>query len=562
MKIPIVLISCTLGLAACSQDQSAPNPLATDTPDAPDTFVLETPSSSTRTLPPGTSEQRSAPDTSAVIAFADPGLEAAVREALEQPTDPLRQNALLVLEELIASSRGIVDLSGIEHLHNLAFLNLAKNRIADIAPLAELTQLQYLVLDHNQIADLTPLSDLELLEILLLDANKIEDLGPLLPLAENGRLERIDLAENPLSTLSLDIQVAALRAAGIDLYAEEGLLPESPEPTETTFTSDINPSNLKILFQSNRRAPESNNGLDLFVMNTGGGRVIDIFADYEESFNPSAADWSPDGERLAFSEGGELYTICFDGTDLQEISDVPGRVSRPSYSPDGSQLAFFFSDNGDRFLALVPTSDGPYAEVINLSEELGGSIRYNNNLPWAPDGFTLGLNLRIDGEGELFAADLLSGILLNLSQTPDHSEFGMRWSPDGQNVLFASDFTGDSEIYLARLDGAPPENISNHSASDWSPQFSPDGRRVLFLSDRDGGADLFVMNINGTEPLRIADNPQTASGALWSPDGSLIAFSMQVGDASDVFIMNADGTDPINITNSIGDDWTVSWSPR
>ena len=56
MQIPIALISCALGLAACSQDQSAPNPLATNASDAPDTFVLETPGPSTRTPPPGTSE--------------------------------------------------------------------------------------------------------------------------------------------------------------------------------------------------------------------------------------------------------------------------------------------------------------------------------------------------------------------------------------------------------------------------------------------------------------------------------------------------------------------------
>ena len=49
-----------------------------------------------------------------------------MREALEQPTDPLRQNALLALEELIASGRGIVDLGGIEYLRNLVFLNLAQ----------------------------------------------------------------------------------------------------------------------------------------------------------------------------------------------------------------------------------------------------------------------------------------------------------------------------------------------------------------------------------------------------------------------------------------------------
>jgi Leucine-rich repeat (LRR) protein len=88
------------------------------------------------------------------IHFADPNLEKAIREKIDQPTSPLTRLDLLAITELDASGRDIKRLEGIEALRRLAVLNLGENAVEDLSPLAKLSMLSELNLQNNQISDL------------------------------------------------------------------------------------------------------------------------------------------------------------------------------------------------------------------------------------------------------------------------------------------------------------------------------------------------------------------------------------------------------------------------
>jgi TolB protein len=66
--------------------------------------------------------------------------------------------------------------------------------------------------------------------------------------------------------------------------------------------------------------------------------------------NDSDPAWSPDGKRIAFSEGkGDIYTIKLDGTGLRQLTDDKGGEREPTWSPDGKKIAFS-SGAGDIFV--------------------------------------------------------------------------------------------------------------------------------------------------------------------------------------------------------------------
>lgn len=131
----------------------------------------------------------------------DPNLRKAVREKLGIPADrPLTSAYVqLHLTELIATDKGIVDLTGLEHATDLQVLGLGRNKIRDLSPLSGLTGLGYLVLDNNQISDISPLSGLTRVEELKLEHNQITDVSPLAGLVN---LKRLNISNNPIADLS------------------------------------------------------------------------------------------------------------------------------------------------------------------------------------------------------------------------------------------------------------------------------------------------------------------------------------------------------------------------
>jgi internalin A len=133
------------------------------------------------------------------VIFPDPNLEAAIREAIGKPTDPICPSDLEGLTYLNASGNNITDLTGLEHCTSLTRLYLGINQISDISPLANLTNLTQLGLEHNQISDISPLANLTNLTVLPLHNNQISDISPLTNLTN---LTELFLADNQISDIS------------------------------------------------------------------------------------------------------------------------------------------------------------------------------------------------------------------------------------------------------------------------------------------------------------------------------------------------------------------------
>ena len=133
------------------------------------------------------------------VNFPDPNLRAAIISAVgKQSSDDILQSDLNGLLTLDASSRGIVNLAGLEHCTSLIWVRLNDNQISNLSPLAGLTSLTQLYLDGNQISDLSPLSGLTGLTWLYLGDNQISNL---LPLAGLTSLWGLYLYSNQISDL-------------------------------------------------------------------------------------------------------------------------------------------------------------------------------------------------------------------------------------------------------------------------------------------------------------------------------------------------------------------------
>jgi internalin A len=138
-------------------------------------------------------------DAQVVVDIPDANLEAAIRETLGIPTDPLTNVDMASLTLFSAPEKGITDLSGLEYCVNLTNLYLGDNDISDISPLSGLTNLMTLDIYENNIANISPLTGLIKLESLWLDSNNITDITTLAGLTN---LRSLDLSSNNISDFS------------------------------------------------------------------------------------------------------------------------------------------------------------------------------------------------------------------------------------------------------------------------------------------------------------------------------------------------------------------------
>ena len=118
-------------------------------------------------------------------------------------------------------------------------------------------------------------------------------------------------------------------------------------------------------------------------------------------------------------------------------------------------------------------------------------------------------------------ASLRNSTFLQLTDQPG-TEYFPSLSPDGKEFVYAGIESGNLDIYLRKVAGKNPINLTKDSpVADTQPAFSPDGQRIAFRSERDGGG-IFEMGATGENVKRLTNfgfNP------AWSPDGRQVACS-------------------------------------
>ena len=255
-------------------------------------------------------------------------------------------------------------------------------------------------------------------------------------------------------------------------------------------------------------------GADLYEI-----AVLDVASgERERLFVGNAAEWSPDGERIAFISkynssypllsgeptGGiqpRLYTMAADGTDIRRVGG-PRNMSvshPPRWSSNGLSLAFVGDVGELEMQPSVYTVDANGSHLKRLSEAL-------SEPSWSPDGERIALAKRNGDEVALYtvAADGTDARLVTAiggwspdSYLPDSWVGTLAWSPAGTQILH----TCGERVCVVGVDGTlvgrSPVTFEDGVVAAWSP----DGNRIAVSSvgrPNQHGTLLYTMAPDGT----------------------------------------------------------------
>ena len=210
--------------------------------------------------------------------------------------------------------------------------------------------------------------------------------------------------------------------------------------------------------------------------------------------------WSPDGTLLAYASNrtgnSEIYVRRSEGGQDVDITNDPAEDVQPAFSPDGATVAFVSTRSSDTGLIRIGGTFGrnvrTYGGDLWVVSALGGAARRlasNANMPtWRPDGSGILYVTGPENRREVLEVSPKGGPPLTVLSGESSNELvRLGCSPDGRWISLETQL--ESLLLIPGTGGKPRPLVSGYGHA-WD---AASGRLYFIVRDSQGGSRIQVL---------------------------------------------------------------------